>query len=369
MKPNLIHLHGDPKFISEVELYSTELFSNKLVFTGNPNDLSGEYKTKALSLSSQGKDRINELLQICKDANIVILNNLDALFVNIALALPKDVIIIWRFFGNEIYSNHPQLIFSERSLETWKAPIQKLSILNQVKHHVKELISTEDRFKLAMERVNYFMGIMDDEYEYLKSLGYKLPPFLQFPFNPIWAHNIIFKKDEQIIFGNSRNRANNHLNILDLFKNIELSPRLQIKMFFSYGSQGEYAEVVKENSQEISQIELIEEFLDQKRFQGIYVKSAALIFNGYRQMAMTNIITAVMTGVKIYLSERNVTYDWLNKIGVKVYSIESDLVKDLKEGQIYLNNDLTLSNMKNMVEFAQANSKEKFNKHLLEILS
>lgn len=369
MKPNIIHFHSDPKFVSEIENYSKDYFSNKLIFTGNYEDLNEKYKIRAINLSKHKKDRFKEVIQICEDADFVILNNLDSFNVNIVLGLPKEVIVIWRFFGHEVYSKASETVYSQKTLKFSKKPINTESFVRYLKYMAWKALNPGDRFKKALKRIDYFMGIMDDEYNFIKSLGYNLPPFLQLPFPPLWNHNILFNKEEQIIFGNSRNLVNNHLDIIEVFKNVDLSETLVIKMFFSYGNKGLYAKEVKARSKEIQNIEIIEDFLDKNEFQNLYTKSAALIINGYRQMAMANIFTAIMTGVKIYLSERNITYTWFQKHDIKVFSIENELEADLRNGNIYLKEIDALNNMKNVINFCKDNSVEKFNSRLIEIIN
>lgn len=367
----IVHIHSDFKFVYEIDNYSEEFFNNQLVFIGDLNKLSEPYKKIAITFVGDKRVRIQKLINICESADLVILNNLENLSVNLALLLPKNIKIIWRIFGNEVYTKEPELIYSKTSLCTYKPGVKKLSFLNQVKHHIWHLLhpGEKEKFKLAIKRIDYLLGIMDDEHAFLKKIGYELPPFIQVPLSSISSSEICYEKTDLIIFGNSRNRGNNHLDILNLMKKIDLPPNLLIKMFFSYGSKGGYPNQVKEESKLIKQIEIVEDFLSKEEFDSIYQKATALIFNGYRQMAMGNIFSAIKNGLKVYLSEKNVTYKWMIKNGIKVFSIEKLLEDDLKDGNYFLTKDEIKINVVNLHILIDNCSIEKFNKNLLAILN
>ncbi len=224
-------------------------------------------------------------------------------------------------------------------------------------------------FDRALNRINYFAGVIDDEYTFLQSIGYNLPPFVQVPFNlslpEITAPK---KKTSTIIFGNSKNKGNNHLDILHLFRNSSLPADLKIKILFSYGPEGTYTDVVRSQAIEIPQIDIIEEFLPKDQFALLYEQAAAFIFNGYRQMALGNIFTAICCGVKVYLSERNIVYSWLKRNKITVYSIESNLEIDLVNDDIYLPNDIYNLNITYLRVLFNRHSIRGFNARINEIL-
>ena len=62
----------------------------------------------------------------------------------------------------------------------------------------------------------------------------------------------------------------------------------------------------------------------------------AAVYPSYRQMGLGNIFIGIRCGLKIYLSDKNPTLKWLGEKGMKIYSIEQDLSKDL------IKNNLTL---------------------------
>lgn len=364
----IIHIYSDPKFIYFIESYRSPLFNNQLVYTGNVDKLPSEYKKNVHHVSQDSTDQLKQLLEICKTADLLIVNFLNAIAVKLILSLPEKVKIIWRFYGAEIYTREPNLFYSKETLKYWKAKKKNTSIIHRIKRCFRPALLSDKNIKLLLNKIDCFLGVMEDEHRLLKNMGYDLPTFLQFPIGFIPYNQGDFKKSPLIIFGNSRNKDNNHLDVLKLFRNTTLPNELKIKMFFSYGIVDEYSHQVKKESEQIPAIELIETFLPKVEFTALYHDAAALIINGYRQMAMDNILTAMMNGVKIYLSEKNITYDWAVKYNFNVYSIENDLVKDLKCKNIFLSTSEKQNNFESLQRLMQEHSVEKFQNEIIRII-
>lgn len=367
MKKKIIHIHSDAKFVHEIYNYQNKCFDNYLIFLGDVNRLSKTFADLLIILPVNSKDAFLKIKNLCETADIVILNNLEGVGIKLALSLNLKIKIIWRFYGWEIYSKEPKLIYSNKSLQTWKSYYEKLSITQKIKYSIYKLIYGKNTFKLAIDRIDYFMGVMDDEHTLLKSLGYNLPTFIQVPLTSFAPKELEFEKSNLIIFGNSRNRANNHLDVLEILNCINLPVDLEIKMFYSYGTTGSYSKVVKHEANNIAQIELLEDFLSKEEFDSIYQKAAALIFNGYRQMAMGNIFTALKMGVKVYLSEKNITFHWLIKNNIKVFSIEEQLKFDLETRNYFLTQEEKTTNAQSLSQLVKGKNIEEFNNKIFEI--
>lgn len=362
-RKKIIHIHSDPKFIYEHKIYDSNNFENTVYFWSNKS-ISTVNLERNINHISYNQEGLEKLISLCNKADIVVINGLMGMKIDLCLALAPNVKILWRFFGGEIYSKEPKLIYSQKSLQTWKSAYQKLSFSNQLKHIIWHVINRKDKFRKAIKRIDYFLGLMDDEYNLLNSLGYNLPKFIQIPFSSVKINDLSFNKQNIIIFGNSKNRPNNHLDILEIFEKNKLPKNLQIRMFFNYGEDGEYSEQVKSKAEAIKQIVIVKEFLSREEFQNTYRQAKALIFNGYRQMAMGNIFTALQLGVKVYLSERNVAYTWLLKNNFKVFTIEKDLITDLNNENYFLSNQDINHNLNQFKQLIQTYNLESFHKSL-----
>src|SRR5699024_621062 len=116
-----------------------------------------------------------------------------------------------------------------------------------------------------------------------------------------------------------------------------------------------YTEIVRKEAAKIpTQIKFRDQFLSRSDFKAVYQQSAALIINSYRQMALGNIFTALQTGTKIYLSEKNITYYWLKKNRFMISSIEKDLRKDISQNDLFLSATQASQNFNNYIALANS---------------
>ncbi|MBB6681541.1 hypothetical protein H4O20_08805 [Aequorivita sp. 609] len=366
---NIIHIYSDPKFIYFIDSYRFHQFNNELVYIGDSDNIPLKFKKNAHLLAKDSANQLNQLLEICKTADLLIVNFLNKITVKLILSLPEKIKIIWRFYGAEIYTREPDLFYSKETLKYWKTKKKNTSVMHMIIRYFRPALLSYKNIKLLLSKIDFFLGVMEDEHTLLKNMGYDLPTFLQFPIGFIPYNQGNFKKSSLIIFGNSRNKDNNHLDVLKLFRNTMLPNELKIKMFFSYGIVDEYSHQVKKESEQIPEIELIETFLPKEEFIEIYHHAAALVINGYRQMALDNIVTALMNGVKIYLSEKNVTYSWATKNNFLVYSIENDLEKDLKCNNIFLSASEKQNNFESLQILMREHSLEKFQNQIIRIVN
>jgi len=61
-----------------------------------------------------------------------------------------------------------------------------------------------------------------------------------------------------------------------------------------------------------------------KKLQGCGI----VIMNHYKQQAVGNILMMLWLGSKVYLNESNTIYHYLKRIGIKIFSIDNDLIRD-----------------------------------------
>lgn len=364
----IVHIHSDVKFIYEIENYKFTNVRNTVLFLGDENSLLETYNKQCIVLAPK-EENIPQILAHCHDADLIVLNYLSFNLQKLILKFPSDIKILWRFFGGEIYLRETKLVYSERTITERSRTNKHKSLESKIKTYIYKKIFYKDPFELAVKRVNFFGGVIDDEYVFLTSIGYKLPNFVQIPLNLSLPEMKSQKKTHTIIFGNSRNKGNNHLDILHLMDNRSFSNETKIKMFFSYGPEDKYTEEVRNQAKKISQIEIIENFLTKPEFIETYETAAAFIFNGFRQMALGNVFTAINCGVKVYLSERNIVYSWLSKNKIKVFSIENELSEDLENNNIFLTEKIAFQNQKNVEFLYKKHNIQNFHKTLKQILN
>lgn len=140
-------------------------------------------------------------------------------------------------------------------------------------------------------------------------------------------------------------------------------------MIFSYGGFSHYDEVIKREASKIPDIEFVERFLSISEFEKIYQQASAVIINSYRQMALGNIFIALRTGTKVYLSEKNATFHWLKKKQFIVFSVEHDLLHDLKKNTFLLSKEDAIHNFNSLVELEHNYTVKDFQQEIIRLIN
>ena len=346
-----VHIHTNSAFVKNSERFRGVYFENLVVFISNGKKKYSQDRN-ILQLKDSPQD-IKKVLSICKDAQLVVLYGLEPIKIGIALCLPESIRIAWRFFGFELYDKRRNLYLSQTTQATlglknffWYFNcFRRKECIKEIFERFAGLVFQNGKnpsFEKSLKRIDFFLGFSKMEYVNLIQKGYPLPEFVKFPFSPPGDNSTIpdfrLKKNEKlpvIIIGNSRNLANNHLDVITIINQIPNNDNYNFYLLFSYGSERYYTKLVRRQVKGKPNFTLLEDFLPREKFFGLYVKASALIINSYRQMALGNIFTAFKNGVKIYLNEKNLTLHWLRKEGFVIFSLK-DLQNDFEKNNIFL---------------------------------
>lgn len=373
----VIHLHTDHKFTYSYKNFEGPFFINTTVLVSNKIRCN-ETKQNLFTFTNTHQD-IETIIDLCNNADVVVIYNLSLLQSQVILKISRNTIILWRFFGVELYSRNYLKYISKKGIREGHTLVKQIKESlkgNRIINKTEKFLNSKDDYDLiferAIQRVDYMLVLSKEEYLKLKSSWPNLPQFIKLPHNTI--NNDLFsisKKRKQIankplvIVGNSRSPFNNHLDIIDLIENHPSKYNYDFTLFFNYGGNKYYNQKVRERVKNRPYFNLIEEFLSKSQFNGYYDEATALVINSYRQLAGANITTALSTGVKVYLNDKNIYKKWLENEGFKVYSI-NDLKDDLKNDNITLDVKSVCHNINNMKKFASRYTKHDFQRYLYD---
>lgn len=365
----IIHLHSDHKFVSDSERFESMIFKNQLIILSAKNSHNRPYHDKALFFDPSPTN-LHNILKIVNSADALIVYNLDFFKSQIVNLLDERVKVIWRYFGTELYSRKPHLYISTTSKPFFVSRIVK----SKVKSVFRFVFSQEKLFYKAIKKCSAIICVFEEEFDYLTSLWGNLPKFIPWTlespdfYNKKIDFNLEYPKEELVIVGNSRSFYNNHLDILELINTCNLDQKTTIKLLFNYGSENKYTQKVREKTDCIDNVSLIDSFISPNEFVDFYGPVAAFVNNSYRQMALGNVFMALNRGVKIYLNKNNPTYTWLKKEGMYIYEIE-DFRNDLEVGQFYLTKNEILHNLNCLKKLEDSNTTANFQSQIIQVLN
>ena len=344
----IYHIHTDPKFINDSLHFDFEDYNNTIVYFGNSADVKNQTSYPFICIPNT-LNVVTKISKICKDAQMVVLYDLNTEKIALANKLSKEVKILWRFFGHELYGRTQKDFLSDNSLELLKQ--QKTSFFNKIRisflYRFKRsiqivLFNYNYDFEQAVKRIDIFLCLFEEEFKLLNTTFKDLPEFVQIPIfkTEIKLDSHKYTKNKNtLIIGNSRNVYNNHLDILEI---TQKHKNLNLVLPFSYGTKSIYSKKVAEIA-ESQNIKVIKDFMPYDAYVSLLKNSAALVSNSYRQMAVGNILIAIRYGMKLYLNKKNSVYKVLKNHSLYVFTIE-DLKHDISLKNLSLSKNEVVHN-------------------------
>ena len=185
-------------------------------------------------------------------------------------------------------------------------------------------------YKRALNRVDYFAGIIEFEYDLLKSNPNFRAQKVSFVYSSICSVTSYgnFEKYDgrNILIGNSAADTNNHLDLLEHLKLLDLSDR-KIILPLSYAGAEKYVSDVVNAYKSFfgDSVIALTSFMPFEQYKKYILSCNVAIFFMERQQAMGNIHSALKFGCKVYLSNKNPVYEYYKGLGFSVYSVEKEL--------------------------------------------
>jgi hypothetical protein len=233
--------------------------------------------------------------------------------------------------------------------------------LRWIKYAMKGRLTPNAEVQKAIKKINYFAWYSREEYDYLKNQVKYLPPFLPYPIGGI-VPNLERKPvniENKILVGNSRAPENNHLEILLILEKTGFCG--EVILPFSYGIKDSYSEKLKEKVKLMPlNIKFLEDFLPYNEYIDTVTSCSVAVYNSYRQMALGNILISIFNDTKVYLSEKNISYKWFENLGFKIYSIETQLTKDILENNLQLSDHDKITNQQVYNKLTSKNKIDEF---------
>jgi len=340
----ILHIFHDQKFIDfHIERFQESPYFNEYVYLDKEFAYNGKYLDILRKVKPFTED-YSVLISTASLYDIIFIYNLNKTKASLINSLEvKKPIIIWHFYGVEIY-NRPRFKYENYSLATKKVlGIKSLTLLKEslrrnvrnLKYILKCILTgnmislPKDVIEQAIAKIDFFAWYDVYEYKLLKSKMKRLPQFLYMPFIMKKANSIpVAELSPKTIIGNSYSPENNHLDILLLLQ--RHSFKNEIIVPFSYGNDEIYKLRLTKIIQSMNlNIRLLDKLMNYEEYLSLLKSCKVGIFNSYRQMALGNIVKLIINGSKIYLSKKNPTFYWLKKYGFYIYSIENELENDL----------------------------------------
>jgi len=373
VKYKLIHIFTDQRFIYNAEIFDNELIENT-VLSLNASESKESLPRNINCLVINESDLIN-VVKRCNKADMVVLWSLNEINQKIALAIEKDIQIAWRFYGYELYGKIPGFLYSPSTLKllenSFKGNLKRIPFIRSLVNKKKQKREYErnELFSSSVKRINYFLGLFEEEYFFLKNIFHDLPPFIKLPISAPdrnYSYHKAQKKGRKVIIGHNAFPINNHIDILEIIKRTVYNKGYRFCLLMNYGGSALYKVKIKSYTDRMPDVHVIENHIPKDEFDFFYSDVSTFVLNAYRQCGMANVYMALFNGVKIYLNRKNIVYDLLLKEGFMVFSVE-DFASDLYNNNLELTENESIHNYNNFFKYVKRNSVSLFQSKILEI--
>lgn len=306
-----------------------------------------------------------------EQTDVVILHNLRSLPLHLIHQIPSKVKVVWFAWGFDMYSR----IGSKPLVEVpniYHTETKRL-LRPTLKEWVYELARTiykslkDKDLKKAVERVDFFSGVLPYEYQLMQSVPYFKAQPLEFRYkNPQKVYDVSQldevkpKTGMNIMIGNSGDPANNHADIFKRLSTLELGDR-KIIVPLSYAGNSRYKKQVKAMGERLwgNRFMPLEEFMPYYDYLKLLFSCRYRIFGHERQQSIGNIRQSFRSRSKVFLSETSIVYKQFTSQGFHISTIQHDLTQEgltnYSDEETYINRKLALEETNSSRQFEMLN--------------
>ena len=347
----ILHCLYDDKFTDgTIRTYNSDTrHTNKYIVIDDSNSITSFKYIKSADVFCRTS---SQFLQLANDYDVVILHSLLCLPLECIDKIPSSCKVVWYAWGFDFYNNGivktklyhyytRRYFLVKNSFSFLKKNL--LFYRRQKENYLK---------KRALYRIDYFSGVFPYEYELLKEAH----PYIHAkPLDFYYGDVDFFVKDEvdyninnkrqNIIIGNSGDPTNNHYDALLQLKRLNVAESTNIIIPLNYGRYPNYIKWVSKQARALfpQNAYILDKFLPLGEYLQLVSNCKAAIFFHERQQASDNILMQLMYGAKVYMSETSLAFQYLKKIGFKVFSLQKDidsLMEGLSDSDIIYNREL-----------------------------
>lgn len=332
MQKRILHILSDDKFSD----YAIEQFENLdvpsdfVLMATSVHEGLVKHRDKTLMYKNGDKETLFIILSKLSSYDAVIFHGLfwwyDTEFLK---RIPKTTKVAWVNWGGEIYGRG-DVYYNFLSLRS-----RLLRSLHNFGKHIKSWNQEiyVHHYEVPVElfrRIDYCLTDEREEYEYARD-------YLQAPNMKHLFYNYYTLEDtvgglmdkrccgNNIFLGNSAALEGNYWDVMPKVARLKQKGQ-KVIMPLSYGSQW-VSNWVQKLGKALFRSDFMPliNFMPLDEYNQLVCNCSTMIMPHYAPRAQGNIITGLWLGMRVYLSEKCMTYRYFKRIGCLVYSIEHDL--------------------------------------------
>ena len=342
----ILHIVTDEKFTDyAIRQFSAPEMCSEFVLIPSNGMMSEVKLINQCVVVLQGSEEFQTLLASLKNYCAIVLHGMfwPSWQIPLLKAVPDGVKVAWVFWGGELYGQ-PDVA------EGFLTPIDKRinTIHNLWKKFKNQHVGgTATVPKEYYKRVDYCLTALPIEYEFAKKyLNRQDMKYLWYNYYSIeQTMGTVFDKQcngRNIWVGNSATIGCNYFDLLFRLRRVNIDNR-DIVMPLSYGAPWVKRWVARAYELAFkAKYKPLLNLLSRDMYNEQMLSCSVMIQPHYLSQGVGNILTGLWLGMRVYISEKCITYDYLKQIGVTFFTIEHDLLPD--------NPDLLMPLSKDVIE-------------------
>lgn len=342
MKGQILHLTHDDKFIDFLidEFDALSSVENRyLVYTKEKTDFLTHVKSPKVKFAQHYSKEFNELLGDINNYDAIFIHYLSPFLSELVLEAQPQTPIYIVFWGSEFFTL-PEL----KDFDL--APITR-DLMNKIngrkfnfafkpknlKLEINRYLVAKSHARLkkkALRRANYICHWIDRDIDYLReSIGFNAikKDFIYGTLEKVtWNYyNHPFTSDgNNILIGNSANETNNHLDLFEQLKNIEITAnKIYVPLSYSSPSKKYIEEVIRIGYLYFGdKFTPITEFIPREEYYDILLSCDFVFMNHIRSQAGAVNRFVIYSGKKLFMNNDSNMYDFYRSKGLHITSVQ-----------------------------------------------
>jgi dTDP-N-acetylfucosamine:lipid II N-acetylfucosaminyltransferase len=333
-----LHLTYDNQFIDFIIKASHELGRNdRFIIYTNEFKPKLDHVKHDVPFAQFDSDEFKILIGDIRQYKNIYIHWLEGRIVEFVNQLPKDINVIWCFWGGDglefdallpwVYQAKSFSYFKKeekfkisqwRNLRTWM--YRKKMKKRKTAEHIQ-----------AIKRINWFAHYLPDDFHKIVHVTGMSATFIPFHYAALEdladiSTSVKVQGGHNILLGNSDTLTNNHFEAIDLLSKLELQGR-KIYCPLSY-EKGRYANIVAKygKAQLGDQFIPMLDFMPRDEYNKVLGGISVAIMNHNRSQALGNIVSLLWNGTKVFMSKDSTLFSFLKGEGMRVFSIQDELI-------------------------------------------
>lgn len=367
----ILHFLSDDKFSDYVisQFSEPEMCSEFVLMSVSEETKYFQNVCKTKRVNPYKKSELSSLIGSLNKYSAIVLHGLFYPWCETVLRnVPEKVKVAWAFWGGEIYGRKDlkDSFLSKRS--------KMLFGIHQLKKGIEGKEGREN-YELPLElfnRIDYCLTDIHEDYEFVTY-------YTQSRMREVWYNYYSIDETigelrnqcvegDDILVGNSSSLTCNHLDGFRAAKRLH-TDNSEIIVPLSYGEVWLRNFLQKKGTYMFGRwFHPLVDFMPRDEYNKLIKKCAVVIMPHYRPQAFGNIITALWLGSRVFLSEKSLLYTFFKRIGITLFTIETDINRTKSPKVLSLSGEEREENRRIIASLYEKSVMNRKNQELVKIL-